>query len=88
MKIHAGYEIDCPQPTPMILMLSVHPSRFPDLLTEDRMRLDPPIPTKTYHDSFGNFCSGVGPDSHCVGSECSRKKRTISLAASGPRRSV
>ena len=58
MKIHAGYEIsyDCPQPTPMILMLSVHPSRFPDLLTEDRMRLDPPIPAKTYHDSFGNFC--------------------------------
>ena len=42
MKIHAGYEIsyECPQPTPMILMLSVHPSRFPDLLTEDRMRLD------------------------------------------------
>jgi transglutaminase-like putative cysteine protease len=40
----------------MILMLSVHPSRFPDLLTEDRMRLDPPIPTNTYHDSFGNFC--------------------------------
>jgi hypothetical protein len=58
MKIQAGYEIsyDCPQPTPMILMLSVHPSRFPDLLTEDRMRLDPPIPTNTYHDSFGNFC--------------------------------
>ena len=58
MKIHAGYEIsyDCPQPTPMILMLSVHPSRFTDLLTEDRMRLDPPIPAKTYHDSFGNFC--------------------------------
>jgi transglutaminase-like putative cysteine protease len=58
MKIHAGYEIsyECPQPTPMILMLSVHPSRFPDLLTEDRMRLDPPIPTNTYHDSFGNFC--------------------------------
>jgi hypothetical protein len=58
MKIRAGYEIsyDCPQPTPMILTLSVHPSRFSDLLTEDRMRLDPPIPANTYHDSFGNFC--------------------------------
>ena len=35
MKIRAGYEIsyDCPQPTPMILTLSVHPSRIPDLLT-------------------------------------------------------
>ena len=40
----------------MILTLSVHPSRFPDLLTPDRMRLDPPIPTNTYHDGFGNFC--------------------------------
>ena len=40
----------------MILTLSVHPSRFADLLTLDRMRLDPPIPANTYHDSFGNFC--------------------------------
>jgi hypothetical protein len=58
MKIRAGYEIsyECPQPTPMILTLSVHPSRTPDLLTWDRMRLDPPIPSNTYHDSFGNFC--------------------------------
>ena len=57
-KIRAGYEIsyDCPQPTPMILTLSVHPSRMSDLLTADRMRLNPPIPAKTYHDSFGNFC--------------------------------
>jgi hypothetical protein len=58
VKIRAGYEIsyNCPQPTPMILTLSVHPSRFPDLLTPDRMRLDPSIPANTYHDSFGNFC--------------------------------
>jgi hypothetical protein len=49
MKIRAGYEIsyDCPQSTPMILTLSVHPSRFSDLLTPDRMRLDPPIPANT-----------------------------------------
>src|SRR3954453_1383749 len=58
MKIRAGYEIsyDCPQPTPMILTLSVHPSRTPDLLTWDSMRLDPTIPANAYHDSFGNFC--------------------------------
>src|SRR5258708_13723749 len=58
MKIRAGYEIsyDCPRPTPMILTLSVHPSRIADLLTGDCMRLDPPIPANTYHDSFGNFC--------------------------------
>ena len=58
MKIRAGYEVsyECPQPIPMILTLSIHPSRFSDLLTPDRMRLDPPIPANTYHDSFGNFC--------------------------------
>ena len=40
MKIRAGYEIlyGCPQPTPMILMLSVHPSRVVDLQIPDRMR--------------------------------------------------
>jgi transglutaminase-like putative cysteine protease len=58
MKIQAGYEIsyDCPQPTPMILTLSVYPSRVPDLLTPDRIRIDPAVPINTYHDTFGNFC--------------------------------
>jgi hypothetical protein len=48
MKIRAGYDIsyDCPQPTPMILTLSVHPSRFSDLLTPNLMRLiRPSLPT-------------------------------------------
>ena len=58
MNIHAGYEIsyDCFQPTPMILTLSVHPSRTPDLLSWDRMQLNQPIAVNTYHDNFGNFC--------------------------------
>jgi transglutaminase-like putative cysteine protease len=58
MKIRAGYVIsyDCPQPTPMILQLSVHPSRIGDLLTWDRIHFVPSIPVNTYHDSFGNFC--------------------------------
>src|SRR5580693_1060605 len=58
MKIRAGYEIsyDCPEWTPMILTLSVHPTRFADLLTPDLMQIDPLIPANAYHDSFGNFC--------------------------------
>ncbi len=58
MRIRAGYEIsyECPQPTPMILMLSVHPSRIADLLTPDRIRTDPAIPTNFYEDGFGNTC--------------------------------
>jgi len=58
MKIRAGYLIsyDCSQPTPMILQLSVHPSRTADLVTWDRIFFDPDISVNTYHDSFGNFC--------------------------------
>jgi transglutaminase-like putative cysteine protease len=67
MKIRAGYAIgyDCPQPTPMILCLSVHPSRRPDLVTPDRMRLHPDIPTTAYRDAFDNICHVVkAPPGH------------------------
>ena len=58
MRIRAGFEIsyDCPQPTPMILQVSIHPSRIPDVLSGGRLQFDPPIPANTYHDGFGNFC--------------------------------
>ena len=58
MKIRAGFEIayDCPQPTPMILQVSVHPSRQADLITWDGIKIEPAIPANTYHDTFGNFC--------------------------------
>jgi transglutaminase-like putative cysteine protease len=58
MKIRAGYEIsyDCVQPTPMIAMLNVHPSRTQDLVTPDLLRLNPAIPTNSYEDGFGNIC--------------------------------
>jgi hypothetical protein len=52
MKIRAGYEIsyDCPQPTPMILTLSIHPSRFPDLrpgIARGSIRPSRPTPITT-----------------------------------------
>ena len=58
INIRTGYAIsyDCPQPTPMILTLSVHPSRRRDLIAPDRMQLEPSIPTKEYCDGFGNIC--------------------------------
>jgi transglutaminase-like putative cysteine protease len=61
MQIHAGYEISyaCAQPTPMITMLSVHPSRKTALITPDLMRTDPSVPTKEYIDGFGNICRVV-----------------------------
>ncbi len=61
MQIRAGYEIeyDCPQPTPMLLVLSVHPSRLPDLSTPHRIKFDPAIPSSNYEDGFGNICTRI-----------------------------
>ena len=61
MRIHAGYEIsfDCFQPTPMMLAISVHPSRAGDLLTEAPITYTPHVPLRTYHDQFGNLCTRI-----------------------------
>jgi transglutaminase-like putative cysteine protease len=58
MKIRAGYKISyiCAQPTPMILMLSVHPSRTGDLLNPDNLEVLPSTPANRYLDGFGNVC--------------------------------
>ena len=61
MKIRFGYELvyRCPQPVPMILMLKVHPSRTPDLLRRDDMKITPPVAADTYNDAFGNACTRI-----------------------------
>src|SRR5215216_2717492 len=59
LKIRAGYDIafQCFQDTPMVLMLSVHASRWPDLLTEHCIRLSNGISSHDYLDAFGNICT-------------------------------
>jgi len=61
MLIEAGFDIgfECPLPTPMLLQLNIHPSRDADLLTPDRVRSDPPLPTRDYLDHFGNRVTRV-----------------------------
>ena len=61
MKIRIGYELiyDCPQPTPMILTLSVHYSRVSDIIIPDHLIADPSVPLTAYRDSFGNWCSRI-----------------------------
>lgn len=61
MRIHAGFEIiyDCPAVVPMLLTLSVHPSRRDDLETPDWLRTDPALPVRQYLDGYGNICSRV-----------------------------
>ena len=58
MKIRAGYQIsyECLQPTPMILTMSVHPTRRADLITPDQVRLHPKVPVREYSDGFSNIC--------------------------------
>ena len=61
MLIRAGYEIayQCRQPTPMLLVLSVHPSRMRDLKTPQEIVFAPGVKTETYVDSFGNACMRI-----------------------------
>jgi transglutaminase-like putative cysteine protease len=61
MKLHVGYALvyDCPQPTPMMLMLNTHYSRVEDILVPDQLVADPPVAITHYHDGFGNFCARI-----------------------------
>jgi transglutaminase-like putative cysteine protease len=61
MQIRVGYELvyDCPQPTPMMLMLNIHYSRAPDIVVPDHLVTSPAIPVASYRDGFGNWCSRI-----------------------------
>ncbi|WP_207461115.1 transglutaminase family protein [Azospirillum sp. SYSU D00513] len=61
MHIRVGCEMiyDCPQPTPMVLMLNVHYTRASNLITPDFVVTDPPVPVVGYRDSYGNWCSRI-----------------------------
>jgi transglutaminase-like putative cysteine protease len=59
MKIRAGFAIayECPQPTPTLLVLNIHPSRRVDLLTDQVLEFDRQIEAWSYTDVFGNACA-------------------------------
>jgi transglutaminase-like putative cysteine protease len=61
MKIRAGYELsyDSPQPTPMLLVVNVHPDRAPDLRSPGQIVYTPFVEAKTYRDGFGNICTRI-----------------------------
>ena len=58
MEIKVGFEISyaAAQPTPMVIMLSIHPSRFSDIVGTERIVAEPDVPIGFYRDSFGNVC--------------------------------
>jgi len=61
MKLRVGYELvyECPQPTPMMLMLNTHYSRVDHVVEADLLRTDPPVPIRHYRDGFGNLCARI-----------------------------
>ncbi len=61
MQIRLGYELTYhfPQPTPMILVLSIHYSRASDIITPDYLTTEPSVPIRAYRDAFGNWCTRI-----------------------------
>lgn len=61
MDIRCGFEIayECPAATPMLLVLSVHPSRTQDLQSQHKIVFTPEIHAEDYVDGFGNICTRI-----------------------------
>lgn len=59
MRILVGCEMtyDFTQPTPLIAVLNVHPSRVSDLERPDYLLTEPAVPVQGYRDGFGNWCN-------------------------------
>jgi transglutaminase-like putative cysteine protease len=59
VKIRAGYDIafQCSYAVPMVLMLTTHPSRDGDILSDQSMHFSPGVDARDYFDPFGNICT-------------------------------
>ncbi|RWI28525.1 transglutaminase family protein [Mesorhizobium sp.] len=58
MLIRLGYEIaiDCAESTPVISLLEIHRERQADIKRQTRVLTSPSVPTRLYHDLYGNTC--------------------------------
>jgi transglutaminase-like putative cysteine protease len=61
MLIRLGYDIELefPQPTTVVAVLNVHPSRAADLREPDEIQISPEAPREQYLDGFGNVCTRI-----------------------------
>jgi transglutaminase-like putative cysteine protease len=59
VRIKLGYDIvmSHPQDTPVLLMVTVHPSRSRDVIEGDQLQVSPDTSVTQFVDSFGNICS-------------------------------
>ena len=60
MLIRVGYDmaLHFPQPTAMVLMLALHPSRASTIRQPERVEVQPDVAVAEFIDAFGNRCSG------------------------------
>jgi transglutaminase-like putative cysteine protease len=58
MQFRAGYELIYTflQPTPIIVLVSIHDSRAADIVVPDHLTAVPSVPITDYRDGFGNRC--------------------------------
>ncbi|MBU2959973.1 transglutaminase family protein [Citreicella sp. C3M06] len=56
IRLGCRFQLDFPQPTPLIAMLNVHYSRVSELTHADHVTTQPSVPQSGYRDSFGNWC--------------------------------
>jgi transglutaminase-like putative cysteine protease len=58
MLIRVGCEIEFvfPEPTALIAMLSLHPSRAPTVRKYENLQVQPLVPISPYYDLYGNRC--------------------------------
>jgi transglutaminase-like putative cysteine protease len=61
MEIRGGFQLvyEPPQPTPMLMMLAVHPSRQGDLIEPERISFEPKLRATRFLDAFGNLCTRI-----------------------------
>src|SRR5947207_13143921 len=61
MEIHLGYELvfEVPRPTPMQLMLYVHPEQASRLRQPERIEVEPATPVEDFIDGFGNRAARI-----------------------------
>jgi hypothetical protein len=59
VKIRAGYGIafQCTYSVPMVLMLTTHPSRDGDILSDQTMQFSAGVDARDFFDPFGNICT-------------------------------
>ena len=61
MFIRVGFEIafTFPEPTSLVLMLQLHPTCDAQVVSPEKLRVEPSVPIEPYLDLYGNRCSRV-----------------------------